>query len=146
MEVKRIIDSNFLIGAGVGFVVSCVGFCVMRYLTPPKVVFFSKSSGSSSEEESGSGSGEESSDETESGSEFDEDCKMLLAVNTSIKEMKPGKAMAQCGHATLGAYREAKKSAKKELRTWRGGEAKIAVKIDAKEMYKKIKEPILTSK
>jgi hypothetical protein len=52
--------------------------------------------------------------------------------------MTPGKAMAQCGHATLGAYRRlARKHDKAStalLRNWSyKGQAKVALRLDSQE-------------
>jgi PTH2 family peptidyl-tRNA hydrolase len=56
--------------------------------------------------------------------------KLLLCVNTSL-QMGKGKIGAQCGHATLGAYRIAKTYCPTAIRWWqRTGQAKIAVKIE----------------
>lgn len=56
--------------------------------------------------------------------------KLLLCVNTSL-QMGKGKIAAQCGHATLGAYRIARTCCPSAIRWWhRTGQAKIAVKID----------------
>uniref|UniRef100_A0A7S1GRT0 peptidyl-tRNA hydrolase n=2 Tax=Hemiselmis andersenii TaxID=464988 RepID=A0A7S1GRT0_HEMAN len=49
---------------------------------------------------------------------------MVLVVNQELK-MGKGKIAAQCGHATLGAY---KKASPQVLRMWEGlGQAKICV-------------------
>ena len=57
-------------------------------------------------------------------------CKMVLCVNMEL-QMGKGKIGAQCGHATLGAYRLALRYAKRSLRLWSlFGQAKIAVKVD----------------
>jgi peptidyl-tRNA hydrolase, PTH2 family len=56
------------------------------------------------------------------------DCKMVLVVNMGIG-MQKGKIAAQCGHATLGAYKKAQKYSKKVLTIWENiGQAKVAVK------------------
>jgi peptidyl-tRNA hydrolase, PTH2 family len=61
--------------------------------------------------------------------------KQVLCVNTSLKKMDKGKAMAQCGHATLGAYRLAEKYAPANVRHWlMFGQAKIAVKCTEEQM------------
>lgn len=61
--------------------------------------------------------------------------KMVLCVNTSLKKMDKGKAMAQCGHATLGAYRISDKYAPSNVKHWlRIGQTKIAVKCTEEEM------------
>jgi len=61
--------------------------------------------------------------------------KQVLCVNTSLKKMDKGKAMAQCGHATLGAYRISERYAPMNVKHWlRSGQAKIAVKCTEEEM------------
>jgi len=69
--------------------------------------------------------------------------KMLLCVNSDLRDsngksvsMTKGKACAQCGHATLGAYRRALTSAsgRNVLRVWlRTGQMKIAVKVPSQD-------------
>lgn len=57
-----------------------------------------------------------------------EECKMMLAVRMDIK-MEKGKIAAQCGHATLAAYKLAKRVTPKFVKQWeRRGQAKVAVK------------------
>jgi len=61
--------------------------------------------------------------------------KQVLCVNSSLKKMDKGKAMAQCGHATLGAYRISERYAPMNVKHWfRSGQAKIAVKCTEEEM------------
>ena len=61
--------------------------------------------------------------------------KMVLCVNTSLK-MDKGKIAAQCGHATLGAYKTSMKFAKSNVQWWeRTGQTKIAVKVTEEQMY-----------
>eukprot|EP01038_Epipyxis_sp_PR26KG_P008489 gene8489-11475_t len=56
--------------------------------------------------------------------------KLVLCVNMELN-MGKGKIAAQCGHATLGAYRLAEKHAKSALKVWEiTGQAKIAVKAE----------------
>ena len=56
--------------------------------------------------------------------------KLLLCVNMSL-QMGKGKIAAQCGHATLGAYRSASRHCNSGIRWWqRTGQAKIAVKVE----------------
>ncbi|KAI3625706.1 hypothetical protein CBS9595_001067 [Malassezia furfur] len=58
-----------------------------------------------------------------------EECKMVLGVRTDLK-MDKGKIAAQCGHATLAAYRLAKRITPQYVQTWqRLGQTKIAVKV-----------------
>ena len=63
-------------------------------------------------------------------------CKMVLCVNMELK-MGKGKIAAQCGHATLGAYKLSKKYCRTGLLGWEtNGTAKIAVKVEKEvEMY-----------
>eukprot|EP01041_Mallomonas_annulata_P011568 gene11568-24188_t len=56
--------------------------------------------------------------------------KMMLCVNMELK-MDKGKIAAQCGHATLGAYKIGKKYCNTATAIWeRLGQAKVAVKVD----------------
>ena len=78
--------------------------------------------------------------------EGDETYKMLLIFNmelykvssktgeTKAVKMSPGKAAAQSGHATLGAYRRAMRRCPKAVRDWlRIGQMKITVKCPTVE-------------
>lgn len=57
-----------------------------------------------------------------------EECKMILAVRMDLK-MDKGKIAAQCGHATLAAYKAASRITPAYLKQWeRLGQAKVAVK------------------
>ncbi|KEP64204.1 UNVERIFIED_CONTAM: peptidyl-tRNA hydrolase, putative [Hammondia hammondi] len=64
-----------------------------------------------------------------------ESCKMVLCVRQDLS-MGKGKIAAQCGHATLGAYRQAARRHDPFLALWTAsGQKKIAVKIkDEAEM------------
>ena len=69
---------------------------------------------------------------------------MFLCVNMELK-MDKGKMCAQCGHATLGAYKTALKYCPTAVTWWqRTGQAKIAVKVEKEsliyEIQKKAKE------
>jgi PTH2 family peptidyl-tRNA hydrolase len=56
--------------------------------------------------------------------------KLVLCVNMELK-MGKGKIAAQCGHATLGAYKLARKYCKTGLISWESsGSTKIAVKVE----------------
>jgi peptidyl-tRNA hydrolase len=92
-----------------------------------------------SESEDDSEDDEEDEDEDEDEDDDGEEHKMVLCVRTDLK-MQRGKVAAQCGHAVLGAYREARRrgrSGKEDqevcreaLRQWsRQGQAKIALAI-----------------
>jgi PTH2 family peptidyl-tRNA hydrolase len=62
--------------------------------------------------------------------------KMLLCVNQGLG-MAKGKIGAQCGHATLGAYKRAVRETRSAVRWWeRTGQAKVAVKArDADHLH-----------
>lgn len=61
--------------------------------------------------------------------------KQVLCVNTDLKKMDKGKAMAQCSHATLGAYRMAQRYAPANVRHWQMlGQTKIALKCTEAQM------------
>lgn len=65
---------------------------------------------------------------------FDAPFKMMLCVNMSLN-MGKGKIGAQCGHATLGAYKISLKRAPSALKYWNTfGQAKICVKIENDEL------------
>ena len=64
--------------------------------------------------------------------------KLLLCVNMSL-QMGKGKIAAQCGHATLGAYKGASQHCSSAIRWWqRTGQAKIAVKVDNDELMREL--------
>lgn len=59
--------------------------------------------------------------------------KMVLVVRTDLK-MGKGKAAAQCSHATLAAYRMAKKKQPQVLRIWEcSGQPKVVVKTETED-------------
>lgn len=76
-------------------------------------------------------------------SDADAPLKMLLCVNIDLRDangksvtMTKGKTCAQCGHATLGAYRKAlsRSGGRNALRVWlRTGQMKIAVKVPTQD-------------
>ena len=69
---------------------------------------------------------------------LDSPFKLLLCVNMSL-QMGKGKIAAQCGHATLGAYRVASQHCASAIRWWqRTGQAKIAVKVDNDELMREL--------
>ncbi len=62
-----------------------------------------------------------------------ETLKMILVVRTDLK-MGRGKAAAQCCHATLAAYRSAKRRKSPHLRPWlASGQQKVTVKVDSED-------------
>ena len=75
-----------------------------------------------------------SGDESENSDVSDEeDTKMVLVVRQDLK-MGKGKAAAQCCHATLAAYKMARRKCPDTLRVWEcNGQPKIAVKVDSEE-------------
>lgn len=62
--------------------------------------------------------------------------KMVLVVNMELK-MGKGKIAAQCGHATMGAYKLSRKHCRTALHCWeRHGTAKVVVKAEQEqELY-----------
>jgi PTH2 family peptidyl-tRNA hydrolase len=62
--------------------------------------------------------------------------KMILVVNMELK-MGKGKIAAQCGHATMGAYKISRKYCRSALSGWeRYGTAKVVVKAEQEqELY-----------
>jgi peptidyl-tRNA hydrolase len=55
--------------------------------------------------------------------------KMVLCVNMEL-QMGKGKIAAQCGHATLGAYKRAARHAPSTLKSWEYiGQAKVCLKV-----------------
>jgi PTH2 family peptidyl-tRNA hydrolase len=66
--------------------------------------------------------------------------KMVLCVNMELK-MDKGKIAAQCGHATLGAYKMATKYCPTAVLWWqRTGQAKIAVKVEKESLIYEIEK------
>jgi len=62
-----------------------------------------------------------------------EDVKLVLVVRQDLK-MGKGKAAAQCCHATLAAYKRAKRKCPDRLKVWEAtGQPKITVKCDSEE-------------
>ena len=58
-----------------------------------------------------------------------EDVKLVLVVRQDLK-MGKGKAAAQCCHATLAAYKQARRKCPEVLRVWEcTGQPKITVKV-----------------
>ena len=58
---------------------------------------------------------------------------MVLVVRQDLK-MGKGKAAAQCCHATLAAYKQAKRKCPDTLRVWEAtGQPKITVKVESEE-------------
>jgi peptidyl-tRNA hydrolase, PTH2 family len=61
--------------------------------------------------------------------------KMVLCVNMELK-MGKGKIAAQCGHATLGAYKLSRKYCRTGLNSWEStGTTKVAVKVEKESEF-----------
>ena len=76
-------------------------------------------------------SGDESGDYSDASD--DQDMKMVLVVRGDLK-MGKGKAAAQCCHATLSAYKQARRKNPDALRLWEAnGQPKVTVKFDTEE-------------
>lgn len=75
-----------------------------------------------------------SGDESEySDVDDEEDTKMVLVVRNDLK-MTKGKAAAQCSHATLAAYKQAKRKNPESLRLWEcSGQPKVTLKCESEE-------------
>eukprot|EP01132_Coremiostelium_polycephalum_P001562 gene1562-1981_t len=72
--------------------------------------------------------------------ETDMNCKMVLIARNDLG-MTKGKIIAQCCHATLGAYQVCKKKTPKYLESWENyGQAKITLKVNSEEELLKLKE------
>ncbi|KAI3627367.1 hypothetical protein CBS14141_001368 [Malassezia furfur] len=93
---------------------------------------------SDSEEELEDDDGREGEDDA--AAPASEECKMVLGVRTDLK-MDKGKIAAQCGHATLAAYRLAKRITPRYVQTWqRLGQTKIAIKVPNEEGLQSLAE------
>lgn len=67
-----------------------------------------------------------------------EECKMVLVVRQDLK-MEKGKIAAQCGHATLAAYKYTKAKQPDLLHQWeRRGQAKVVVKAPSEEVFNQV--------
>merc|ERR1712013_91011 len=63
----------------------------------------------------------------------DQDMKMVLVVRQDLK-MGKGKAAAQCCHATLSAYKQARRKCPEALRVWEcSGQQKVTVKVETED-------------
>jgi peptidyl-tRNA hydrolase, PTH2 family len=61
-------------------------------------------------------------------------------------QMGKGKIAAQCGHATLGAYRIASRYCKSALKSWLYfGQAKIALKVENDEKLLQLEKKVSPS-
>jgi len=62
-----------------------------------------------------------------------EECKMVLVVRNDLK-MGKGKAAAQCSHATLAAYKQARRKCPRYLKIWEcNGQPKVTLKCDTED-------------
>jgi len=123
-------SQNLFLYLGTSFVLGALStFFLSRLLATQTVDHYESDSDEEEEEE----------EETSSTQRY----KMVLLVRTDLK-MSSGKIAAQCGHATLGAYRRALKKKPKIVERWHTGEAKVALKINSEqemfEMQKKAQE------
>jgi len=124
--LKTLTSSSFLAGLGLGIV-----------STAAYNIFFSKQVKDQVElddEDNDSAvcsSGDESGDFSD-GSD-DQDMKMVLVVRNDLK-MGKGKAAAQCCHATLSAYKQARRKAPDALRVWEAnGQPKVTLKCESED-------------
>lgn len=101
----------------------CIHFC---YLAPDSAPEDSSDEDEDNEEVGGKSDGLPASFYTDP-------LKMVLCVRTDLK-MKKGKMCAQCGHASVGAYKRCAKKMKRVVDRWNlDGAKKIAVKVSSEE-------------
>eukprot|EP00088_Acartia_fossae_P046794 TRINITY_DN5064_c0_g1_i1.p1 TRINITY_DN5064_c0_g1~~TRINITY_DN5064_c0_g1_i1.p1 ORF type:complete len:180 (-),score=26.38 TRINITY_DN5064_c0_g1_i1:164-703(-) len=119
-------ELKFWQGAVVGFGFAAVTFTAAYIGTRNEVEF----DDSKSEDSAVYSSGEDSE---YSDVEDTEDCKMVLVVRNDLK-MGKGKAAAQCSHATLAAYKQARRKCPRWLKIWEcNGQPKVTVKCDTED-------------
>jgi len=124
--LNTITSPSFLVGLGVGVATTVVYtkvFCKQI-----------KERAENEEEDNDSAvcsSGDESGDYSDVSD--DQDMKMVLVVRNDLK-MGKGKAAAQCCHATLSAYKQARRKCPEVLRSWEcNGQPKVTVKCDTED-------------
>jgi len=116
----------FWTGVGAGVAVTAIVAKVLSNVTADS--HFDRDDDSDDSAVCTSGSESECSDV-----EDDEETKMVLVVRNDLK-MGKGKAAAQCSHATLAAYKQAKRKSPKYLRLWEcSGQPKVTLKCESEE-------------
>lgn len=120
--------SSLVIGYYLG-----TGHALLRYSSSPK-------KGHVSEDDLDSELETEEEDETPGANKPPPrgECKLVLVVRQDLK-MEKGKIAAQCGHATLAAYKYNQTKNPELLRHWeRRGQAKVVVKAPSKEVFDEV--------
>nr|ALS04193.1 mitochondrial peptidyl-tRNA hydrolase 2-like protein [Acartia pacifica] len=130
MEVVK--SLRFWQGAVVGFGFAAASFTAAYLLAPSNFADEEEDDKDLRSEDSAVFS---SGDDEEEMSDLDEmeDTKMVLVARNDLKTGK-GKAAAQCSHATLDAYIQAKKASPKYLKAWRmTGQPKVTLKCESED-------------
>jgi len=124
MEFVR--QPSFLIGLGLGVVTTGV---LLKLLERPR----DPDHGEEEETDDDSAVCSSEGDSEYSEVEDEDEMKMVLIVRNDLK-MGKGKAAAQCCHATLAAYKQAKRKCAKWLRAWEcNGQPKVTLKCDSED-------------
>lgn len=123
-SITSLSHSSFLLGLGLGV----AGTSLLSRIMNKQI---SDAALDNEDNESGVCSSGDESDYTDVSD--DEDTKMVLVVRQDLK-MGKGKAAAQCCHATLAAYKQARRKCPDTLRVWESsGQPKITLKCDTEE-------------
>ncbi|CAK4071189.1 unnamed protein product [Aphanomyces euteiches] len=112
-----------------------LGVLVASFLPTTALPSLTSSRKTSHQKEDAEDASDEDSDDEEAGEETLkwEPHKMVLVVRNDLK-MGKGKIAAQCGHATLGAYKRAVKRTPQALECWEAlGQAKVALKVETEQ-------------
>jgi len=125
MDILR--ELRFWQGAVAGFSFAAVTFTAAYISTKSE---YCEEDDAKSEDSAVYSSGEDSE---YSDIEDVEDCKMVLVVRNDLK-MGKGKAAAQCSHATLAAYKQARRKCPRWLKIWEcNGQPKVTLKCDSED-------------
>jgi len=121
--LNTVSSSSFLIGLGIGVVTTATYNILFS-----KQVMEHVEDDDEDNDSAVCSSGDESGDFSDVSD--DQDMKMVLVVRQDLK-MGKGKAAAQCCHATLSAYKQARRKCPEALRAWEcNGQPKVTVKCD----------------
>jgi len=124
--LKTMSSSTFLVGLGVGVATTTIYNLIFSKQVIDQVAMDDEDNDSAV-----CSSGDESGDFSDVSD--DQDMKMVLVVRNDLK-MGKGKAAAQCCHATLSAYKQARRKSPEALRAWEcNGQPKVTVKCDSED-------------
>ena len=112
------------------------GFILSRFFSSESTSDKKNTARSSEQKKEGKGGeakkdegSEDEDDESDEDDDEEEEHKMVFGIRQDLK-MAKGKAAAQCCHACLGAYKQAKKKNPDAVRNWsRAGQKKITVTL-----------------